>query len=448
MARMTASTVSPCLSTSLGWWIFLAPGHFGDVDEAFDAGLDFDEGAEVGEASDGAGDALADLIFALRGLPGFGLKLLEAERNLFGVGIDFEDADLDLLADGEHVFGLVDAAPGDVADVEKAIDAAEVDECAVGREAAHGAVEHVAGLHGGVAAFLQGAGLFFEDDAAVDDDVFVGDVELGDAAGDFSADDFLEFGGFAGAAAAGGHEGADADVDGEAALDDAGDGADDGDFLGEGFFERGPVAGLGDFEQREIVVALFVAALDGDVDFVADLDAVGVVREGGARENAFGLVTDVEENLVGGEGDDGALDLLDAGGGLVGMGLLELGEDVGEVLLRLGRVLRRAAPRVPAERIESRELIPRADVRFGGSRGLAGGVARFGGGLGLGNAFVAHDGYSSIVPCETPCLLCAGMLFGSRMIVRENCVSVVRRRERTVFENKSSKSAPLRGVAS
>ena len=37
-----------------------AVGHFGDVDEAFDAGLDLDECAEVGEPRDRAGDALAD----------------------------------------------------------------------------------------------------------------------------------------------------------------------------------------------------------------------------------------------------------------------------------------------------------------------------------------------------------------------------------------------------
>ncbi len=36
-----------------------APGHLGDVNEAFDAGLDFDKCAEVGKARDGAGDALA-----------------------------------------------------------------------------------------------------------------------------------------------------------------------------------------------------------------------------------------------------------------------------------------------------------------------------------------------------------------------------------------------------
>ena len=57
-----------------------------------------------------------------RGFPGLGLKLLEAERDFLGLGIDFEDAHLKFLADGEHVFGLGDAAVGDVADVEQAVD--------------------------------------------------------------------------------------------------------------------------------------------------------------------------------------------------------------------------------------------------------------------------------------------------------------------------------------
>ena len=153
----------------------------------------------------------------------------------------------------------------------------------------------------GVAALLDGAGLLFEDDAAIDNDIFIGDVELGDAAGDLSADELFEFGCVAGSAAAGGHEGAHADVDAEAALDDRGDGADDGELFGEGGFESGPVAGLGDFEARELVVVLFVAASDGDGKGVAGLDGFGVVVKGGAGKNAFGLVADVEKDLVGGE---------------------------------------------------------------------------------------------------------------------------------------------------
>ena len=67
-----------------------AVGHFGDMDQAFDAGLDLDKCAEVHEAGDGAGDALAG--GERDGLPGFGLKLLEAEGDFLGFRIDFEDS--------------------------------------------------------------------------------------------------------------------------------------------------------------------------------------------------------------------------------------------------------------------------------------------------------------------------------------------------------------------
>jgi hypothetical protein len=56
-----------------------APGHFGYMDEAFNAGLDFDKGAEVLDAGDDAVDALAGLEAAGHGGPWLRLKLLEAE---------------------------------------------------------------------------------------------------------------------------------------------------------------------------------------------------------------------------------------------------------------------------------------------------------------------------------------------------------------------------------
>ena len=162
------------------------------------------------------------------GLPRLGLELLEAERDLLGFRIDFEDLELKFLADGEHVFRLGDAGVGDVADVQQAVDAAHVDECAVGHEGADGAGDDVALLHGLAAGRGDAARLLFEDDAAIDDDVFIGDVELGDAAVDLGADQLFQLGGVLGSAAAGGHEGADAHIDRDAALDDFSDRADDG----------------------------------------------------------------------------------------------------------------------------------------------------------------------------------------------------------------------------
>jgi hypothetical protein len=47
---------------------------------------------------------------------------LRPRRNFVGFGIDLEDAQRELLADGEHVFGLGDAGAGDVADVEQAVE--------------------------------------------------------------------------------------------------------------------------------------------------------------------------------------------------------------------------------------------------------------------------------------------------------------------------------------
>jgi len=108
--------------------------------------------------------------------------------------------------------GLGDAAVGDVADVQQPVDAAQIDERAVRHEAADGAANGVAFLQGLVAGLDEAAGLLFKDDAAIDDYVLVGDVELGDAAVDLGSDQLLHLGGILGSAAAAGHEGADADI--------------------------------------------------------------------------------------------------------------------------------------------------------------------------------------------------------------------------------------------
>ena len=109
-------------------------------------------------------------------------------------------------------------------------------------------------------AFRCGACLLFENDAPINDHVFVGHIELGDAAIDFGADKLFKFGRVACSAATGGHKRAHADINIDAALDDAGDGAHHRELLGKGRFERGPVAWLRHLEARQLVVAFFVAA--------------------------------------------------------------------------------------------------------------------------------------------------------------------------------------------
>ncbi len=181
-------------------------------------------------------------------------------------------------------------------------------------------------------------GFFFEDGAAVDDGVGAGgfgvaEIELGDADADLLADELFHLGGVAGSGAGGGHEGAHADIDGEAALDDAGDGAEDGAFGFKGFFEGAVVLGRGDALAGELVVAVEVAAFDGDAEFVAGFDGLFGGAEGGEGQDAFGLVADVEEDGIGGDGDYGGVDLFGAAGAVDcgGAGGVVFAEEGGEV---------------------------------------------------------------------------------------------------------------------
>src|ERR1700735_2479201 len=83
--------------------VLLGPRHFGDVDEALDAGLELDEGAVVGDVGDAALEAGADRILGLDALPRIVEQLLHAERDAVGLVVDLDDLDFDLLADVENL---------------------------------------------------------------------------------------------------------------------------------------------------------------------------------------------------------------------------------------------------------------------------------------------------------------------------------------------------------
>src|SRR5204863_2131804 len=103
-------------------------GQLGDVDQALDPGHDLGEGAERDDLGDAAGDDVALLGLVDDALPGIGLRLLEAERDALAVAVDVEHLDAHLLADLEHLGGMVHMAPAELRDVDQAVDAVEVDE--------------------------------------------------------------------------------------------------------------------------------------------------------------------------------------------------------------------------------------------------------------------------------------------------------------------------------
>src|SRR4051812_45898705 len=101
--------------------------------------------------------------------------------------------------------------------MQQGIDAAQIDESTIVGETANGAVDRVALFHLRVEAIFGAALFFFGEGAPVDNDIFVGDVELDDAAANFLANEFFHVGGVADTAARGGHEGAHAYIHAESA---------------------------------------------------------------------------------------------------------------------------------------------------------------------------------------------------------------------------------------
>src|SRR5229473_507941 len=129
-----------------GVHVLFGPRHFRDVDQAFDARFQFDERAVVGDVRDAAVEARVQRIFRLDALPRIVEQLLHAERDAVGFVVDLDDLDLHGLADGEHLGRVIDPAPGDIGDVQQAVDAAEIDERTVIGDVLDDAVDDLAFL--------------------------------------------------------------------------------------------------------------------------------------------------------------------------------------------------------------------------------------------------------------------------------------------------------------
>ena len=163
-----------------GMDVLLGPAHLGDVDQALDARLQFDEGAVVGDVGHAADELRADRILQLDPVPRIGAELLHAERDALRLGIEADDLHLDRLANLQRFGRVIDPLPGDVGDVQQSVDAAEVDEGAVVGDVLDHAFQNLAFLEVGD---QFGAGLgarLFQHGAARDDDVVAAAVHLQD----------------------------------------------------------------------------------------------------------------------------------------------------------------------------------------------------------------------------------------------------------------------------
>ena len=219
---------------------------------------------------------------------------------------------LDRLADGEHLGRMIDAAPGDVGDMQQAVDAAEIDEGAVIGDVLDHALDHLPLFEvGDDLMALLGAG-FFENGAAGDDDIAAAAIHLEDLERLRHLHQRRDVADRTDVDLAARQEGHGAvEIDGEAALDLIEDDAFDLLLLFEGLFELDPALFAARLVARDDRFAERVFdALEIDLDFVAHLRGAFAARsleflEGDA---AFGLEAEIDDGDIFFDRDDDALD--------------------------------------------------------------------------------------------------------------------------------------------
>jgi hypothetical protein len=222
------------------------------------------------------------------------------------------DLHLDLLADRQGLGRVVDPLPGNVGDVQQAVDTAQVDEGAVVGDVLDHAVEHLAFLEiGDQLRALLGPGLL-EHGTARDHDVAARAVHLEDLEGLRRAHQGADVAHRPDVDLAAGQEGHGArEIDGEAALDAAEDHAAHPFVLFEGLLEQHPgLFALGLVARQDGLAVLVLHALEIDLDLVAGLQfrRLSGLREFLEGDPALRFEPDVDQRRVAFDRNDGALE--------------------------------------------------------------------------------------------------------------------------------------------
>lgn len=277
----------------------LGPAHFGDVDQAFDAGFDFDERAVRHDVDHLAVDLAALRILGDHVVPRVAGLLLEAERNALFFLVDADDDDFEVLADRKNFGRMGDAAPGNIGDVEQPVNAAEVDERAEVGDVLDHALAELVDLHLAQQLDAVVAERLLKQFAARNDDVAAVLVDLDDFDIELFADVVVHIVHRAHVELGAGQEGREAfDIDHDAALDAVAH--ETLDNIAFAVLGGDAVPGLdrvGFFETEfRHVVAVF-DLFEEDVDFVADGDRVELEELIG-RNEPLGLVADIDKRAV------------------------------------------------------------------------------------------------------------------------------------------------------
>ena len=279
-------------------------GELGDVHQALDPGDDLDERAEGDDLGHLALEDVVRLVLVEDRLPRVLLGLLEPERDPLAVAVDVEHLDPHRLADRQDLGRMVDVAPGELGDVDQAVDALEVDESAEVDDVRDLALDDHAGLQAAEDLLADLLALLLQHRAAREDDVVARAVELDHLALERLALELVQVVDAADVDQRGGQEAAHPEVEDETALDDLDHAALDrlaglrgGLDLAPGLLEPGAL-----LREDEATLLVLLGEHQG-VDLLAERDLLGGVdrtpdRKLVRRDDALGLVSDVDQDLV------------------------------------------------------------------------------------------------------------------------------------------------------
>ena len=297
--------------------------------QTFDAFLDLDERAIVGEVGHLAEHAGALRITAGNADPRIVAELLEPERNAVLLGVVTQNLGFQFLADVHHFGRMLDTTPGHVGDVQQTVDAAQIHERAVVGDVLDHALDDGTFLQAFEQSLAVGAHGLFQHGATRHDDVVALAVELDDLE--------LHFLVFVGRGVLDrphvdqrtGQEGAQAgNQHRQTALDLAlHHTADDAAFVHRRFEIQPCGQTLGAVARQLGRAEAVLDGFDGDRDEIADLgfDFAGIVLEFLDRDQALGLEAGVHRHEIVVDGDDLGGDDLALAHFLMGERLLEQG---------------------------------------------------------------------------------------------------------------------------
>src|SRR3954470_3073787 len=302
----------------------LRPGHLADVNQAFNSLLEFDERSVVGHADDASAHVSAYRITMLGIEPRIRRELLESQRHALLFLVVLENFHLDLVTDIHEVFGMGEASPGHVGDVQQTIEASEIDKSAILGEI----LDH-SGEHRTFVEMLKGLGallglLAFQQFFARNHDVAALLVQLDNGDFDGLALHAVEIADRAQIHLRSGKKRMRAmNVYCKSALDAVDDHSLDWLLLVIGLLNFFPGVDPLCLLVREVNVALFRLALAAhDVDFVARLEfwLAVVIEHFRQRQHAFRFRANIHDHMSGRQLENGALNDTIFTDGLFGLG--------------------------------------------------------------------------------------------------------------------------------